>query len=58
MFSRALLKNCIHVCNCHVQNIKIREGKENQQAVEIAHFVNYREKYTICDLVQFPRSHL
>lgn len=49
---------CISVCNCHVQNIKIREGEKKKQAVEIAHFVNSRKKYTICDLVQFPSSHL
>lgn len=37
---------------------KNQRREKKQQAVEIAHFVNYRKKYTICDLVQFPRSHL
>lgn len=57
MRSRAVGSFFLYAHNYLVQNIKIREGKRNK-VVEIAHFVNYGKKYTICDLVQFPISHL
>lgn len=46
------------IAMCKIEKSEKGKKKTQRQAVEIAHFVNYRKKYTICDLVQFPRSHL